>query len=85
MSFDTRNFGRWSHKATTEPDPRWFPAAAGPAIDPETRKRAAKVWRLYRQPGTEGERTAARGRLEEMAQRHSMPFERFAAACGIWI
>jgi hypothetical protein len=73
MRFEDRNFGRWQHRATI-----------GPGIDPETRKRAAKVYQLYRQPGTEGERTAARGRLEEMAQRHSMPFERFAAACGIW-
>jgi len=52
-------------------------------VDPETRRRAAKVWQLYTRPGSDGERLAARARLEEMARRCNLDLNTFTAACGI--
>lgn len=52
-------------------------------VDAATKARARKVWPLYRRPGTEGEGTAARGRLETMAAKCGMDFDAFVAACGL--
>lgn len=51
-------------------------------IDPATRSRAKKVYALYQRGGTDGEKAAAKSRLEEMAAKFSMDFDAFVKACG---
>ena len=55
MAFDPSKFGKWAHKALQ--------------IDPATIERSRKVLALYERPGTEGERLAAAGRLNSIAQQ----------------
>ena len=59
------------------------PKASPGTVDAATKARARKVWGLYQRPGTEGEGTAARGRLEGMAAKCGMDFDTFIRACGL--
>lgn len=52
-------------------------------VDMLTKSRARKVWGLYTKGGTEGEKAAAKSRLEEMAGKFKMDFDAFVAACGL--
>ena len=52
-------------------------------VDPVTVTRARKVWALYTKGGTEGEKSAAKARLEEMATKFSMSFDDFVKACKL--
>lgn len=56
-------------------------ASAG--VDAATKARAKKVWGLYTRGGTEGEKSAAKARLEEMAGKAGLSFDDFVAACGL--
>jgi len=53
------------------------------SVDPVTAKRAGKVWGLYTRGATQGEKDAAKARLEEMAAKAGMDFDAFVAACGL--
>jgi len=53
------------------------------SLDAATLSRVRKVWRLYAYGPTEGERSAGRARLEEMAADFGMDFDGFIAACGL--
>ena len=52
-------------------------------VDAATKARAKKVWGLYTQGGTEGEKAAAKARLAAMAEKTGMDFDAFVAACGL--
>lgn len=52
-------------------------------VDAATKARAKKVWGLYTRGGTDGEKSAARSRIEEMAAKFSMDFDAFVKACGL--
>ncbi|CUA90953.1 hypothetical protein Ga0061061_11712 [Chelatococcus sambhunathii] len=69
--FSERDFGKRNDKAH------------GGHVDPVTATRARKVWALYTKGATEGEKEAAKSRLEEMAAKCGMGFEAFVAACGL--
>ncbi|HWL80118.1 MAG TPA: hypothetical protein VNR89_04135 [Roseomonas sp.] len=58
------------------------PGGAKP-VDGATKNRARKVWGLYEKGATQGERDAAKARLEEMAQKFGMDFDAFVRACGL--
>jgi len=65
-------------KAKEEPN-----ASASFTVDAATKTRARKVWALYTKGATDGEKNAAKSRLEEMAKKFSATFEEFTAACGL--
>ena len=52
-------------------------------VDAATKARAKKVWGLYTRGGTDGEKAAAKSRIEEMAAKFSMDFDSFVKACGL--
>ncbi|WP_336814196.1 hypothetical protein [Bosea sp. MMO-172] len=52
-------------------------------ISGATKLRAAKVWGLYTKGATDGEKAAAKSRLEEMAEKVGMAFDAFVAACNL--
>jgi hypothetical protein len=68
VAFDPTRFGKWSHKALQ--------------LDAATVDRSRKVLALYLQPGTEGERLAAAGRLAEIAARAGIEMETLVKAIG---
>lgn len=52
-------------------------------ISSATKLRAAKVWGLYTKGATDGEKAAAKSRLDEMAEKVGMTFEAFCTACNL--
>ena len=52
-------------------------------VDAATKARAKKVWGLYKQGGTDGEKAAAKARLDAMAEKTGLDFDAFVAACGL--
>ncbi|BAF89571.1 hypothetical protein AZC_3573 [Azorhizobium caulinodans ORS 571] len=65
-------------KAKAKADPK-----AEAKVDAATKARARKVWGLYTKGATEGEKAAAKARLDEMAAKSGLPFDAFVAACGL--
>ena len=56
-------------------------AETGP--DAKTRDRAKKVWGLYTKGATDGEKAAAKARLDDIASKCGMSFDEFVKACGL--
>lgn len=54
-----------------------------PIIDAKTRAKAKKVWGLYTNGGTNGEKAAAKASLERMAESAGLSFADFLKACGL--
>ncbi|WP_142850668.1 DUF2076 domain-containing protein [Telmatospirillum sp. J64-1] len=52
-------------------------------VDAATKTRARKVYALYTKGATEGERNAAKTRLEDMARKHGMDLSTFLKSCGL--
>lgn len=52
-------------------------------VPPADKAKARKIHGLYERGATEGERDAAKGRLEALATKNNMTFEAFMAACGL--
>lgn len=66
MAFDPTKFGKWTHKALQ--------------VEADTVKRGRKVLALDLRPGTEGERLAAAGRLNSIAERAGIDLETLVKA-----
>jgi hypothetical protein len=49
----------------------------------EDRKRFSKVWNLYQRAGTEGEKQAAKARLDDIARRFGMSYEELCKEFGM--
>jgi len=64
-------------KAETKADPN------ASKVDAATKTRARKVHALYTKGATDGEKAAAKARLEEMAAKFGLDLEAFIAACGL--
>ena len=67
-------------KAKAEEAPK---GSAAFTVDAATKTRARKVWALYTKGATDGEKAAAKSRLDEMAKKFNATFEEFVAACGL--
>lgn len=71
-------------KAGPKAGPKEGPkASTSGGVDAATKARAKKVWGLYTRGGTEGEKSAAKSRLDEMAGKAGLDFDAFIAACGL--
>lgn len=74
--FGERDFGKHQDKAKPAGDAPGFVSGA-------TRVRAAKVWALFQKGATDGEKNAAKSRLEEMASKLNMSLTDFVRACNL--
>jgi len=70
-------------KAKAKAKPEEPKAGNTGTVDAVTKKRASKVWGLYTRGATDGEKDAAKARLEEMAAKFGLDFDAFVKACGL--
>lgn len=54
-----------------------------PKIDARTRKRVEMVYALYKAGGTQGEKDAAKSRLQAIADKHKITFDDLLKVCGL--